>query len=310
MSIFTQYNKFKGKFGYSLFLIGLGFLVLLSRDSWTTLTTSLHRADVSIFVGSVLVGVLGNFTLAIYFNRLLRKYGVEIGDRLAIKMYVVGQIAKYIPGKIWGVVYQSSHLPDTKGVKGIVVANIELMLVSLGMTLVIAASLFSSGVNLPLSVFIVVIGLMAFLYLYSLDLVSISARFLPRRWQQLLTSDSHQTFETSLKEGSVFFSLFFLSYTMSNILMLKAIFGLDIGEASVYTALLALSWVAAALTLVVPAGMGVRELIFIGGAGWVLPEIPADVLISVAVLVRGWQVLQELVCVALISLPGFQRSCS
>lgn len=299
MRVYSIYLKFKGKFGYALFLLGLVFVMYLSQDIWPSLITAVASANMPLFLLSIGIGIFCNFVMAVCFNRLLAKQGVEISDRLAVKICFIGQIAKYVPGKIWGMVYQASHLPGLAGFRGVVLANIEMMMLSLGMTLLVAVGLFASFVDWRISVLVLLLGLVGFLFFYKRNFMGLLIKILPDRWSNAPSDCSKQSYHPRNVDGAIFYVIYCSAYISSYFLLLYSAFSMSAMDIIMVTALMAASWVGAALTLIVPAGMGVRELLFILAGEIVLPDIPSEDLIAIAVIVRGWQILQELTGVSL-----------
>ena len=71
-------------------------------------------------------------------------------------------------------------------------------------------------------------------------------------------------------------------------------------EALTYVAFLGLSWVAGALTLIAPAGIGVREFVFILLAQTMEENVDLEVLAAIAIVARCWLIVQELIGVILV----------
>jgi len=77
-------------------------------------------------------------------------------------------------------------------------------------------------------------------------------------------------------------------------LMIHAVFGFFVREALTLAAYLILAWVAGVLAFIVPAGVGVREFLFIAFAAYMVPTISMEMLAAIAVISRIWQILQEI----------------
>ena len=90
-----------------LFIIGLLFLAVLVIHSWDKLLQLLPTIHWPFFILSVLIGFLGNLFTSFFFKELLHKYGIEVTNQLAHKIFFYAQIAKYIPGKVWVLFYQA-----------------------------------------------------------------------------------------------------------------------------------------------------------------------------------------------------------
>ena len=290
----TTYHKHKNIIKLSLFLVGLAFVLLLVRESWDEVSALFVRIKIIEYVIAILIGVFSNTLLALLFNRLLNKHGVVLSDRFTLKIYMLGQIAKYIPGKVWGIAYQISQVKNISSATAVVLANLELMLGTMLMTTVVAIAIFSSLIYIPLAVIITLLGLTAFLSLYSTKIIHIIASKFITKYKDKLRLENIEYIQTSLLTGAIFFILFCITYIFSYAYMLNAAFDYSLHDSLIYIALLSLAWLAGVFVFIVPNGMGVRELVFVVTSGYVIQELSIEVLLSMAILSRITQIIQEL----------------
>ena len=300
MTFLRKYSKYKGVARTALLLIGLLFILILARESWGEFSTLIGQVKLGQFSLSVMLSVFGNVAIAILFNRLLGKYGVKIPDLLAVKMHMVGQIAKYIPGKIWAVAYQVSYVAGISGARGVVLANLEMTLSAMFMTSIIAFVLLLFSVNKVIALIVFLLGMIGFLLLYKTNVVNRSIKFLPRKFRSIEVLAEAEGAPTNFMDGVVFYLIFCFVYVFSYVLMLDAVFGFAFEESIIYIALLSAAWLAGVLAFIVPAGMGVREVFFVSVSSYVVPQHSIEILVSIAVLARFWQIIQELVGVSLL----------
>ena len=295
MSILSFYQDHKEVIRRVLFCLGLLFVFVLVWESRGEISRLLGAVKPFEFTLSVIVGLLGTLTVSVLFNRLLGKNGVILSDRLAVKIFLVGQIAKYIPGKIWGIAYQISHVAGARAATGVVLANLENMIIVIYMMSLTAIVLLSLQVQIAITLICVVGGTLLFLFLYRTD---ISLRFvqllLNMLGQQNFAPESEKCVKPGSVEGILFCFIFCAAYALSYVLMLNAVFDFSHEQAYIYIALLSIAWIGGVLTVIVPAGMGIRELIFVSFTSQILPEQSMDSIVSIAVITRAWQLLQEL----------------
>jgi len=97
-------------------------------------------------------------------------------------------------------------------------------------------------------------------------------------------------------------------YLTAWFLVLSASFGLSIREASGYIAFLGLSWIVGILAFFVPAGMGVREGIFILLAKHAGIDVTIETLVSIAVITRLWLIIQEIGGASIIFLRNLTKN--
>ncbi|NKB38877.1 MAG: hypothetical protein GKR93_17225 [Gammaproteobacteria bacterium] len=301
MSIVSSIQQHKELIRRVLFLAGLLFVFSLVWKSWEEIRNLLESVKPMLFILSILVGLFGTLTVSVFFNRLLAKNGVILSDRLAVKIYLVGQIAKYIPGKIWGIAYQISHVAGAKAATGVVLANMENMFIVIYMTSLTALILLSIFVEYFYTLGIVVLGIAGFLFIYRTGIIlRIVKLLLQVIGQQNFAPEAGECKKPGYIEGFVFCLVFCSAYAFSYILMLEAVFDHTYSEAFIYIALLSVAWIGGVLTILVPAGMGVRELIFVAFASQVIPEQSMESVVFIAVVTRFWQLIQELTIMPLL----------
>jgi hypothetical protein len=287
---------------YPLFLVGLAFVIVLAWKSWDEISGFMEKLDEKEFLLSLVVGVVGNLVTAGLFKNLLGKHGVEVSGKLALKMFLIGQIAKYIPGKIWGMAYQILHLSGLAAATGLVLANLEMMVAVMFITAIIALVLSGILINKLLAAIIFIVGMFGFVFLYKKNMLRFFVKFMPAivKPKGLFKEDNYHPLDPLT--GGVFFIAFVLFYVVSNMLMLNAVFGFSIEESLVYIATLSAAWIGGVLAIIVPAGMGVREVLFVAFSNYVSPGHAVEMLVSIAVVSRFWQILQELVGIVLLGL--------
>jgi len=300
MSLLRMYSKYKRAVRAALLLVGLLFVLILLKESWHEISSLIGQVKQGEFIFSVIVGVLGNVIIALLFNRLLGKHGVKISNLLALKMYMIGQIAKYIPGKIWGVAYQVSHVAGISGARGVMLANMEIMAGVMFMTSVVAVILLCFFVSKLLSFIFVLFGMAGFVFLYKTNIVNSVARVLSDRFKVIEFLADEECEPTSYSAGAAFYLIFCFLYVFSYVLMLDAVFGFSLQESMIYIALLSIAWIGGVLVFIVPLGIGVRELLFVVTSSYVIPEHSVEMLLAIAIISRFSQMIQEIAGVCLL----------
>lgn len=295
MTLIETYNLHKKKISGLLFVIGFLFILYLVKKSWLDISNLILQLNKIDFTIAIIIGVLNNVVLAILFNRLLRKHAVNISERLTLKIYMAGQIAKYVPGKIWGIAYQISHFEGLPNATGVVLANFELMLGAMYMTCIVAITIICFFVNKFLAVIVALSGLIAFTSLYKSNIASNFIRKLLTKFNVKIGLAEIEHMPNNYFAGAIFYILFCSAYVFSFVYMLNAAFEFSFEESLVYIALLSLAWIGGVLVFVVPHGMGVRELIFVVTSGYIIQAPSMEVLLSIAILSRLTQIIQELV---------------
>ena len=291
-----------------LLVLGLTFIAVLMLHSCKEIQDLLREMNLVFFILSILVAFIGDIIYSIFFRELLAKYGCRVDIRLASKLYLYGQIAKYIPGKIWGIVFQKTFLNKPGTMSALLFSNIDLMVVLMITSLAIAISIVLFNINLPLSFIIFIVGFIACL--------AVSKSYWIARLINIVTA------KIKLSEADLFicknnpsitmvvfcYVATWFFYLLAWFLMLFATFGFSIEESSLYIAYLTLAWIAGVLAFFVPAGMGIREGIFILLSRHIGVNSSIEILAAVAVLIRFWLILQELGGAGIIFLWNINKN--
>lgn len=275
-----------------LLVIGVAFIGALIVKSWDELELLLKNTDPFLFFISILLAFMGNLFTAMLLHALFKKFGIDVGIRKAILLFFWSQVTKYIPGKIWPIVYQVTAL--NRATSTVIVSNINMMVAAIITTaaISIALILISTGWIYPLMVMIV--GLIACVsvcgtYWWAL-LMRVSVRVLPRRYVSL----PHCPGKVSLLVVFVYYAGFTLTYAISGTVMLSAVFGLPGEEAIYFVGYQGFAWITGVVAFIVPAGMGVRELAFIWLGAGVSKTASAELIMAMAIVFRMWYIVQEI----------------
>jgi glycosyltransferase 2 family protein len=267
---------------------------------------------------SASVYLLGLSFSAVYWYRLLRKFGQQPRLFTAMRAHYVSQLGKYIPGKAWVVVIRSM-LVAGPGVRlsVAVVATFYEVLMTMSGGVVFSAIVFTlqppSGFKLGTHVLLGP-GLLAAVVIVFLPGVSLAVgRRLGERFE---LTDGYQCpkFDYgSLFEGLVIATMVWMAFGLSLWAIVQALgTGAPPLTASVwfrYSAIVATANAAGFVVVVVPAGLGVREWIcnqFLGPeltSCGVMPVAPVTAMI--VLMLRLISIGAEMVLAAVVYLlPG------
>jgi len=287
-----------------LFWIGICFVLWLAVHSWESIQGSLRSVNWLLFCLSVIVALISNIVASAIFWNLLLKHNVDVGFRRTIKLFLMGQIAKYIPGKVWVIAHQVSSLQKEGVALGVAMANIELMMIIVIMVSLISIALIASFSSIPAAVLILFVGVFVVWMFIKNNLLSWGLRLFPRLGKN--------EGEVKNAAGAAFgfwgvascYMAFIILYLASYVLMLNSVFGFSHGESAVYIAALSLAWVVGLAAFIVPGGIGVREVLFMVIAGAIGQGVDASVLASIAVISRAWLIVQDFMGVGVALLLG------
>jgi hypothetical protein len=286
------------RYSRALIVVAILAAALLVYSARHELVNAISNASILFLVLVYLATLAQNLTLWLVFH-----VSIGAGDLYldTARMHFGGQVAKYLPGKVWGLVYQATLKTDGMPVGHIVQGNIVLY--ALGVVSVVFASL--SLIAYPLSFVIAAAvlfaGAVASSFAMSSDhLYRIVQRFsrLSARFE-LISAVPKTEFSVATRVGV--YIVLIVTYVLSNVFLLYAFFGVDIHQALRLTAYLGIAWLAGVVVAVSPSGLGIREAVFIG-IGQITDENSFELYASIAIVARIVQVLQDLVSAFLV--PG------
>ena len=273
-------------------------------DSWFSFVVSLLFLSVSVILPSII------FTCLFF-----RASGSDQTWLTSLNLYFSAQLLKYVPGKIWGIVYQVTM---SSGVSAWTIAtvNIDFTVLSMLINVIFAVLVLGAKSVIPLTLaFCITTVGVVFLILYMLggarsglkyifnfmpDRVGAKLRDLPANSMEL------QHILKLLSVQVISISIFCLSWNMlSN--GYSELSELDfVGLGMIYVIASAIGIV----TMISPAGLGVREASFVTLASGFAS---VNELAFIAVVARVWFVFSEVLaalsmlmavyCISLISNP-------
>ncbi|MBV1959950.1 MAG: hypothetical protein KUG53_04370 [Pseudomonadales bacterium] len=239
---------------------------------------------------SICLAVSGNIIAGHAFAQLLTHHGSPVSLSLGRRIFLLSQITKYIPGKIWSYLMQMTHLPPGAKIQSMLRANIDLMILSIWRNIVIGVSLliFISGSTL-LSFIVVTIGFTASMIVISGVHWKIVTACLPGITEgdqgSIKITVNHRVTLEIWSSGllTIIGQYIFLRY------------GIFIDESLTLTliAINLLSWVISTALFIFPAGIGVREWVFIQTAQ--LTGIASSIAAPITLFIRFWQISVDVV---------------
>ena len=279
-----------------LFLVGLGFFLVMAYRSWNEILSVLLTLDTTLFSFSILLGIVYNVLFSLLFHILLKKYGINISYSKAGHMFFYGQIAKYIPGRFWSIFYHSSFLKRRGTTSAMLFTNLDLTAISILQSVVVALCLIMFFKSVWLASLAFAFGITVFWFLNKFCLISRLVK--PVLGRLKVPPESIVTCAPCPKSRQVLIIGVFawVTYLASGFLLLESAFDLPIEQTAIYIAYSAIAWALGVISFVVPAGIGIREAAFVFLAQHSAPgaAVQMNTLISIAVVYRLWHILLEI----------------
>lgn len=292
--------------GSVLIICSLAYIYYALRGELRAMLTELRSISPARTALAVLCATGMYYTKAIYHRTLLARITGRNQSLASVPpAYAQAQIVRYLPGKVWGLLHQANQLGRYFSPQEVMVANllqtVATYLMSLG---VIGSALAASATGSPWPLLGIPATLAAMELLHRRPM-------LERLVVSTIASLGRGRFGTAALaaipvapirwHGTALLALEWVAFYLMWLLISNS------GIPSVTTLTLA-TWYAAAsilaiFALVVPAGLAVREAIFVSIAG--LGNFPQSTLLAVAAVTRLVMSLGELCCIPLSTLVKF-----
>lgn len=283
---------------WTRFLLGvfsavfIAIMVYRYRDQ---IVVTARNADGPLFVAAVILGIASNFVTGLPFRLFLGQYGITQTWVQSGRLQLIAQVAKYIPGKVWGAILQtqisrSSRL-DAFLLAGADTVLFQMLLVSATGIAVLIGVRFQS---IPMGIVTALAGLLAGSAFANAGILAKLAHWLTGRFAD---TAGNAKFGQFLASGAVFTGIQFLSL----LVVLHATTELGSRDLLVATSCALLAWVLGMLVFVFPSGLAIREAAFVALAGSL--DVPAELstLAAAALAIRASQLIQDVITGATIA---------
>ncbi|WP_370305236.1 lysylphosphatidylglycerol synthase domain-containing protein [Sinimarinibacterium flocculans] len=255
---------------------------------------------------SIALGILANYLTGLPFRLFLAQHGISIRFRRAGWLQLAAQVTKYIPGKVWSAVLQA-QLIGTHRIGGTLLAGMDA-------SIFLMLTLSGLGVALLL-VHLTFFGAILWLVTWFAGVALISSKALLARLANTLSATragEASTLEPAAGPRSSVMSfaagglLHAVVHTASIVTLLMATTDFDAQSLSVAAASVLLAWVIGNLAVVVPTGLGVREVTFIGLSQALALPAEIETLAAVSILIRLAQLVQDVITAGVV-VPAIVR---
>ncbi|NCT86230.1 hypothetical protein GXB84_02650 [Stenotrophomonas acidaminiphila] len=267
-----------------LMLAALLFIGDLIKPQLALFPQAMRRIDWWLAALAVLACVPMYYIKAAYHVRTLGRFsGRGLDRRKAVAVYLQAQVVRYLPGKIWGLLYQSGRMAGDVYPGIILAANLWQMLITNVLAVAVVAGVLLAVAQSPWWLLLVVLGVAVVEFLHRCTMPAWLSRgrlavglsrlgvelprgpLLPMAWSGTAMLCAEWVF---------FFAVFLCLLGGQQSLADTLALGAWYGGASVI----------ALAAFVVPAGLAVREAIFVAAPAVV--SLDAAHLVLVAALAR------------------------
>ena len=205
---------------------------------------------------------LANIGMALTFSELLPTT-LPPKKRLIVGTFLLSQVGKYMPGRVWGIVMQAAILHKTGPTSGIFTANIELTIANLIIATGIGTSFLAWPTYGPTPAIAILIATWvaankSLSINFSRKIERTALRIIPKFYEKFtrkITTTHTISTRPTRPDGLL---LYIITYSIGWWLLAKATTNLDAAACMKIVAALSLSYIAGVISLL-PAGIGVRE---------------------------------------------------
>lgn len=275
----------------TLVVVACGIIYYLLAEDWAGFVQSVAEVDVVLFSVSVVLGLVANMVAAYFYVFLVKGHHEVRRGRSLFKIFLLSQLVRYVPGKVWSYIYQISLAPPEVSKTATVLSNFEMMAINM----VVIGGAASALLVWPgyLSTVIFVGGLsFAVSCAYRLGVVD----WVLGRFFRLLARFGVVVMEQrnyNVAGMTLLVACWVLLVIVAMIVAMQAIWPLSTSDSIVYAACLLLSWILSALVVIVPVGIGVRETGFVALSVIALSTLDGGQLAATAIIIRFWQLLVD-----------------
>ncbi|GAB3334792.1 lysylphosphatidylglycerol synthase domain-containing protein [Marilutibacter aestuarii] len=285
---------------WTLVLAAAAFLAYTLVPQLSELRTSLVRVSwLNVALASMAAVPMFALKGIYHLNLLDRLSGSRTSRRHGLPIYLQAQIVRYLPGKIWGVVYQAQRMTTTNRATDVVIANLWQMattnLLAVG---VVSSVLLAFRYSLAWLLLLIPV-VIAIEWLHRNPTIeSWAMHRIHRLSPRLMPAPPPARLPPMPIKGSAILCAEWVFYFLAFFVFLH-------DRSSWHETIMSAAWYGGAslialLAFVVPAGIAVREAIFVGSPQ--IAGLDAATLAVTAALARATFFFAELVVAAVSTL--------
>ncbi|MEO3886277.1 lysylphosphatidylglycerol synthase transmembrane domain-containing protein [Nonomuraea sp. B5E05] len=235
-----------------LALVALGFLGYGLAANWAETTAAVAAMSPWAVLGAFAAVLLGQFFMLVAWREILAGLGTRVPLRVAGRIMFVGQLGKYIPGAVWAYAAMMELGRDHGSPPRRTFATISLgLVINIGVAISIAAATLGSQEVVRQAWYLVL--------LVPLIIVCLHPKVLTWGLNLALRVARKEPLESVLPGRTVVVAV---AWTALGWLVYGVHIWLLAGVTDLYvvaTGAYAFAWATGILTVVVPAGVGIRE---------------------------------------------------
>lgn len=277
-----MFAKARKVLGWSIGIVALIYLAFILAKDWNLLIAQHLSPRYEILIFAFLLLCFYIPLLGVVWGLIVRALGTPIKLADASRVRTIGDMARYMPGKIWLFVgrmglAKKEGIPHSIGFLSLVIEIVANLIA--GFILFLIGLPFLKKLPLPgwmnLSFFLVPLGLISLHPKIFGAMINLGLKMLKKG-----------SMELNLKYKNIllfvfFYGLFWIFQGFCFFLIAKSIYPLTWDFLMPMVAISTISWIGGFLSFITPSGIGIREGIFTALLSMYLP-LPVAIIISLA----------------------------
>ncbi len=255
--------KLRRFLGIGLATCGTIFVVYYLVCSWPKVSFIISSSNKIKLFFSLFLCMLSFLVYPSIFNVIFSTYDKKLGYLRCANLIFVSQIAKYIPGKIWGVVYQIEAVKEMCKASSVLLVNIEYIAISTIFSVSTALFILSGiYVGWSFAIFLFILLLILSKIIIDKDMIVKIIYFISKTFPR----DFFYIPKSKERKGFILVLLFlvvWIIYGTSWVFFGDGLLKLPWQKSLSLMAIYNISWIFGFYLLFSPSGIGIREGFFI-----------------------------------------------
>lgn len=267
------YSWLKFLIGWPFILLAFFFIFKTLYTQAPTLFTSVHRLEPWLLGLGLLCFVLFYFIRGYIWHLILKNYKYKIPFHKSCYLWSISEFKRYIPGSIWAFMgrafqFEKENVQKKDIAKGLIIEAELFVMGSILISLLALPFLLPSFLNLY-TIWFAILVISIVLFYCNAKYISVS---FPQKIQKIIAFllPQFSFYEMLLLVGTSSVALFL--FGLGNYLVISAITTLDLQSIFSLIGVFVLAFVAGYLSIITPAGLGVREGILILSLSKIIPS--------------------------------------
>lgn len=254
------YSLLKFFIGWPLSLLALFFIGKTITAQIPTIIHNFHSLHIFLLMYGIVCFIIFYFLRSYIWYRVLRQYGYSLIFKESSYLWAMSELKRYIPGNIWSflgrtVLFQQRGVNKKDIAKGLII-EAELFVLGSGIVSLLSLPFFFSHSYQGYEIFITFLAIIILLsYCFNTILIKYFSTKLQTVLKFILPSFSFT--ENFFLIGISILALFF--FGLGNYFVISSVFYLNPKFFSQLIGVFDLAFVVGYLSIITPAGFGVRE---------------------------------------------------